>query len=86
MEFEKIQHIIAETLGVEPEDITEDTSFEDLDADSLDLFEIITAVEEELGVEIPADEADKIRTVGDAMEQIRKNVPQEQEAKDKRLI
>ncbi len=71
MEFEKIQSIIAETLGVDPEDIAEDTAFEDLDADSLDLFEIITAIEDELGVEIPAEEVDRIRTVGDALEQIR---------------
>ncbi|MCC8141747.1 MAG: acyl carrier protein [Lachnospiraceae bacterium] len=74
MEFEKIQSIIAETLGVEPEDITEETSFEELDADSLDLFEIITQLEEELGIEIPTEEADKIKTVGDAVEQIQKNV------------
>ncbi len=74
MEFEKIQSIIAETLGVEPEDITEETTFEELDADSLDLFEIITELEEELGIEIPAEEADRIKTVGDALEQIRKTV------------
>ncbi len=74
MEFEKIQSIIAETLGVEPEDITEETTFEELDADSLDLFEIITQLEEELGIEIPTEEADKIKTVGDAVEQIQKNV------------
>ncbi len=73
MEFEKIQSIIAEALGVEPEDITEETAFEDLDADSLDLFEIITELEETLGLEIPTEEADKIKTVGDAMELIRKN-------------
>ncbi len=75
MEFEKIQSIIAEALGVEPEDITEETTFEELDADSLDLFEIITELEEELGIEIPTEEADKIQTVGDAAELIRKNVP-----------
>ncbi len=74
MEFEKIQSIIAEALGVEPEDITEETTFEELDADSLDLFEIITELEEEIGIEIPAEEADKIKTVGDALEQIRKNI------------
>ncbi len=73
MEFEKIQSIIAETLGVEPGDITEETTFEELDADSLDLFEIITELEEELGIEIPAEEADQIKTVGDALEMIRKS-------------
>ncbi len=74
MEFEKIQSIIAETLGVEPEDITEETTFEELDADSLDLFEIITELEEELGIEIPTEDADRIKTVGDALELIRKTV------------
>ncbi len=74
MEFEKIRSIIAESLGVDPEDITEETTFEELDADSLDLFEIITELEEELGVEIPPEEADRIRTVGDAVEQIRARV------------
>ncbi len=74
MEFEKIQSIVAEALGVEPEDITEETTFEELDADSLVLFEIVTELEEEFGIEIPAEEADKIKTVGDAMEQIRKTV------------
>ncbi len=70
MEFEKIQSMIAESLGVEPEEITEDTAFEDLDADSLDLFEIITELEEQLGIEIPPEKVDQIRTVGDAIELI----------------
>ncbi len=74
MEFEKIQSIVAEALGVEPEEITEETTFEELDADSLVLFEIVTELEEEFGIEIPAEEADKIKTVGDALEQIRKTV------------
>ncbi len=73
MEFEKIQSIIAEVLDIEPDDITEETTFEELEADSLDLFEIITQLEEEFGVEIPTDEADKIKTVGDAVNQIRNN-------------
>ncbi len=68
MEFEMLQNIIAENLGVDPEDITEDTAFEDLDADSLDLFEIITEMEEQLGIEIPPEKAEQIRTVGDALE------------------
>lgn len=71
MEFEKIQTIIAGVLDVEADDITEETTFEELDADSLDLFQIITEFEEEFGVEIPAEEADQIRTVGDAAQQIR---------------
>lgn len=73
MEFEKIQNIIAEVLDIEPDDITEETTFEELEADSLDLFEIITQLEEEFGIEIPTEEADKIKTVGDAVNQIRNN-------------
>ncbi len=73
MEFEKIQNIIAEVLDIEPDDITEETTFEELEADSLDLFEIITQLEEEFGIEIPTEEADKIKTVGDAVDQIRNN-------------
>ena len=71
MEFEKIQNIIAEVLDIEPDDITEETTFEELEADSLDLFEIITQLEETFGIEIPTEEADKIKTVGDAVNQIR---------------
>ncbi len=73
MEFEKIQNIIAEVLDIEPDDITEETTFEELEADSLDLFEIITQLEETFGIEIPTEEADKIKTVGDAVNQIRNN-------------
>ena len=73
MEFEKIQNIIAEVLDIEPDDITEETTFEELEAGSLDLFEIITQLEETFGIEIPTEEADKIKTVGDAVNQIRNN-------------
>ena len=73
MDFEKIQNIIAEVLDIEPDDITEETTFEELEADSLDLFEIITQLEETFGIEIPTEEADKIKTVGDAVNQIRNN-------------
>ncbi|MCD8232587.1 MAG: acyl carrier protein [Clostridiales bacterium] len=71
MEFDKIQSIIANVLDVDADDITEETTFEELDADSLDLFQIITELEEEFGIEIPTEAADQIRTVGDAVEQIR---------------
>ena len=73
MEFEKIQNIIAEVLDIEPDDITEETTFEELEADSLDLFEIITQLEETFGIEIPTEEADKSKTGGDAVNQIRNN-------------
>ncbi len=74
MEFEKIQSIIAEVLDIEPDEITEDTSFEDLDADSLDLVSIIMGMEEAFGIEIPTEEAEKIKTVSDAVEQIKNNL------------
>ena len=73
MEFEKIQNIIAEVLDIEPDDIKEETTCEELEADYLDLFEIITQLEETFGIEIPTEEADKIKTVGDAVNQIRNN-------------
>ena len=72
MEFEKLKEIIAEVLNTDPEKITEETRFvEDLGADSLDVFQIIMAVEEEFGIEIPTEEAEKINTVGDAVEAIK---------------
>lgn len=72
MEFEKLKDIIAEVLNVETEDITMDTTFiEDLGADSLDVFQIIMGIEEEFDIEIPAEIAEKIATVGDAVEQIK---------------
>ena len=72
MEFEKLQKIIAEVLNVDPDEVTMDTTFiDDLGADSLDVFQIIMAVEEEFGIEIPTEEAEKINTVGDAVEAIK---------------
>ena len=73
MEFEKIKKIIAEVLNVEEDSITMESTFgDDLGADSLDVFQIIMGVEEEFEIEIPQDEAEKIVTVGDAVEQIKK--------------
>lgn len=72
MELEKVKKIIAEVLNVEEDDITPDTTFiDDLGADSLDVFQIIMGVEEEFDIEIPNEEAEKILTVGDAVEQIK---------------
>ena len=72
MEFEKVKKIIVEVLNVEEDDITPDTTFiDDLGADSLDVFQIIMGVEEEFDIEIPNEEAEKIVTVGDAVEQIK---------------
>ena len=72
MEFEKLKKIIAEVLNVDVEEITMDTPFvDDLGADSLDIFQIIMGLEEEFDIEIANEEAEKIVTVGDAVEQIK---------------
>lgn len=73
MEFEKLKVIIAEVLNVDTEEISFDTTFvEDLGADSLDVFQIITGIEEEFDIEISNDDAEQIVTVGDAVEQVKK--------------
>ena len=72
MEFEKLQNIIAEVLNVETDAISLHTTFvDDLGADSLDIFQIIMGIEEEFDIEIPSEAAEKIVTVGDAVEQIK---------------
>jgi len=72
MEFEKIKAVIAEVLNVDVNEITMDTTFtDDLGADSLDVFQIIMGLEEEFDIEIANEEAEKIVTVGDAVEQIK---------------
>ena len=72
MEFEKLKKIIAEVLNVDPDEITMETTFQDdLGADSLDVYQIIMGIEEEFDIEIDNDDAEKIVTVGDAVEQIR---------------
>lgn len=72
--FEKIKSIMMEQLNIDENDITEDTSFkDDLGLDSLDLFELAMAMEEEFGVEIPQEDLENIVTVGDAMEYIKEN-------------
>ena len=72
MEFEKLQNIVAEVLNVEPEEVTMASTFvDDLGADSLDVFQIIMGLEEEFDIEIPSEVAEKIATVGDAVEQIK---------------
>lgn len=72
MEFEKLQEIIADVLNVETDDIHMETTFvDDLGADSLDIFQIIMGIEEAFDIEIDNDDAEKIITVGDAVEQIK---------------
>ncbi len=66
--LEKMREIIAEQLSVDAETITEASSFkEDLGADSLDLFELVMALEDEYSVEIPAEDLEQMATVGDVM-------------------
>lgn len=75
MELEKLQKIIAEVLNVDAQEVTMDTTFvEDLGADSLDIFQIIMGIEEEFDIEIDNDEAEKISTVQDVVDQIKKVV------------
>ena len=72
MEFEKLQDIIADVLNVQKEEIKPETTFvDDLGADSLDIFQIIMGIEEEFDIEIDSDEAEKIATVQDAVDQIK---------------
>ena len=72
MEFEKLQQIISEVLNVDAEEITMDTTFvDDLGADSLDIFQIIMGIEDAFDIEIDNDEAEKIVSVGDAVEEIK---------------
>ena len=72
MEFEKIQAIIAKVLNIDPSKITPETTFvDDLDADSLDVLQIIMGIEDEFNIQIPDDAADNIITVADAVNQIK---------------
>lgn len=71
MVFEKLKQVIAEVLNVDPEEIYMGTTFmDDLGADSLDIFQIIMGIEEEFDIEIPAEKAEKITTVEEAVELI----------------
>lgn len=78
MEFEKLRDIIVEVLNVDETEVTMESTFiDDLGADSLDVFQIIMGIEEEFDTEIPNEEAEKIVTVGDAVEQIKKAVSEQ---------
>ena len=73
--FEKIKAIIVEQLGVSETAVTMDASFiDDLGADSLDIVELVMALEEEFDIEIPDADAEKVVTVGDVVEYIKENV------------
>lgn len=72
---ERIKEIIAEKLMVEPEEVTEEATFrEDLGADSLDLVDLIMEFEDEFGIEIPEEDAEKINTVGEAISYIERKI------------
>lgn len=74
---EKVKGIIAEQLGVKPEEVTPEAKFiDDLGADSLDTVELVMALEEEFGIEIPDEEAEKLVTVGDALRYIEQKAGQ----------
>jgi acyl carrier protein len=67
--FDKVKGVIVDQLGVEEDDVTEDATFvDDLGADSLDIVELVMALEEEFGVSIPDEQAEKIKSVGDAVD------------------
>ena len=68
---EKVKEIVVQQLGVAPDQVTEDAKFiEDLGADSLDQVELVMALEEEFGADIPDEAAEKLTTVGDAIKYI----------------
>ena len=72
---QKVKDIIVEQLGVNAEEVTRDASFiDDLGADSLDTVELVMAFEEEFNAEIPDEEAEKLKTVGDVIEYISKKI------------
>ncbi len=74
MVFEKIREILSEQLDAEKETITMETKIEeDLSADSLDVVELLMSIEDEFGVEIPDEEIEKLKTVGDVVNYIQEN-------------
>lgn len=76
MVFEKIKEILAEQLDADPEEMTMDTKIaEDLEADSLDVVELLMSIEDEFEVEIPDEEIENLKTIGDVVEYIQNNMP-----------
>ncbi len=68
--FDKIAEIASDVLGIEPDEITEETTFDDLDADSLDRLQLVTAIEDEFELEIDDDTLMSLSSVGDAISAI----------------
>ncbi len=74
----KVKEIIINELGVDPEKVTSEASFvEDLGADSLDTVELVMAFEEEFGVDIPDEDAEQMRTVGDAVKYLQEHMEED---------
>ena len=72
--FEQVKEVVVEQLNVNPDEVKMESKFvEDLGADSLDVVELVMALEEKFGIEIPDDQAEKIQTVGDAVKYIEEN-------------
>ncbi len=71
--FKKVREIVAEQLSIEPESITMETSFDELDADSLDVVEVIMALEDEFSIQIPDEAAEKIKDIGAVVDYISEN-------------
>ncbi len=72
--FESVKNILVEQLGVDAGDVTVESNFiDDLNADSLDIVELIMAMEQEFGISIPDEEAERIKTVNDAVQFIKNN-------------
>ena len=75
---DRVRDLIVDQLGVSPDEVKKEASFiDDLGADSLDTVELIMAFEEEFGIEIPDEDAEKMGTVGNAIEYLEKNVQEE---------
>lgn len=73
--LDKIKEILTDQLGLEEDDITMDANFiDDLNADSLDIVELVMALEQEFDMQIPDEDAERISTVGDAVSYIRSNL------------
>lgn len=72
--FAKVKALISEQLGVDEADIAKETTFEDLDADSLDIVELVMSLEEEFNLEISDEDVENIRTVGDVVQYIEAHV------------
>ena len=76
MVFEKVKEILAEQLDADPDEMTMDTKIaEELEADSLDVVELLMSIEDEFDVEIPDEEIENLKTIGDVVEYIQNNMP-----------